>query len=80
MSNTIDIREELGRNFLTYALDVDQNKAFPSVADGLAPGARAALWEMYVSKYFSNKPHIKSAKVAAGVIGRWWTMKGPPPE
>lgn len=72
MSNTIDIREELGRNFLTYALDVDQNKAFPSVADGLAPGARAALWEMYVSKYFSNKPHIKSAKVAAGVIGRWW--------
>lgn len=72
MNNTIDMREELGRNFLTYALDVDQNKAFPAVQDGLAPGARAALWEMYTSKYFSNKPHVKSAKVAAGVIGRWW--------
>lgn len=72
MSNQIDVTEELGRNFLIYALDVDQNKAFPSVADGLAPGARAALWEMYASKYFSNKPHVKSAKVAAGVIGRWW--------
>ena len=72
MNNQTDITEELGKNFLTYALDVDQNKAFPSVADGLAPGARAALWEMYSSKYFSNKPHVKSAKVAAGVIGRWW--------
>lgn len=72
MNNQIDICEELGRNFLTYALDVDQNKAFPAVADGLAPGARAALWEMYTCKYFSNKPHVKSAKVASGVIGKWW--------
>lgn len=72
MNNCIDIQEELGRNFLTYALDVDQNKAFPAVADGFAPGARAALWEMYSCKYFSNKPHVKSAKVASGVIGKWW--------
>lgn len=43
MNNQIDIQEELGRNFLTYALDVDQNKAFPSVFDGLLPGGRAAL-------------------------------------
>lgn len=72
MNNTIDIIEELGRNFLTYAIDTDQNKSFPSVADGLLPGARAALWEMYSQKYFSNKPHVKSAKVASGVIGNWW--------
>lgn len=74
MSNieSIDITEELGRNFLTYAIDTDQNKSFPSVADGFLPGARAALWEMYTQKYFSNKPHVKSAKVASGVIGNWW--------
>lgn len=70
--NKIDIQEELGKNFLVYAIDTDQNKAFPAVADGLLPGARAALWEMYKQKYFSNKPHVKSAKVASGVIGRWW--------
>ena len=44
--NKIDIQEELGKNFLVYAIDTDQNKAFPAVADGLLPGARAALWEM----------------------------------
>lgn len=70
--NNVDITEELGKNFLTYAIDVDQNKAFPAVADGLLPGARAALWEMYKQKYTSNKPHVKSAKVASGVIGKWW--------
>lgn len=72
MNNTIDIVEELGRNFLVYAIDTDQNKSFPSVADGLLPGARAALWEMYTQKYFSSKPHVKSAQVASGVIGNWW--------
>lgn len=75
MSNnieSIDMAEELGRNFLTYAIDVDQNKSFPAVADGLLPGARAALWEMYYQKYTSKKPHVKSAKVASGVIGNWW--------
>ena len=72
MNSEIDITEELGKNFLTYAIDVDQNKAFPSVRDGLLPGARAALWEMYSQKYTSNKPYVKSAKVASGVIGKWW--------
>lgn len=72
MNNDIDIIEELGRNFLAYAIDVDQNKAFPSVQDGMLPGARAALWEMYSQKYTSNKPYVKSAKVAAGVIGKFW--------
>lgn len=72
MNSVIDITEELGRNFLVYAIDTDQNKSFPSVADGLLPGARAALWEMYTQKYFNNKPHVKSAKVASGVIGNWW--------
>lgn len=72
MNNEIDMTEELGRNFLVYAIDTDQNKAFPSVADGMLPGARAAIWEMYTQKYTSNKPHVKSAKVASGVIGKWW--------
>ena len=27
---------------------------------------------MYHKKYFSNKPHVKSAKIAGSVAGTWW--------
>ena len=72
LMSDIDILEELGQNFIDYAWDTNNNKAFPSVFDGLKPGARACLWEMWNKKYLSSKPHVKSAKVAGGVIANTW--------
>ena len=67
----IDVKDELSKNFIDYAYEVNSERAFPNAADGMKPGARCCLWEMYNSGYTSNKPHVKSAKVSGGVISRW---------
>ena len=65
MSN--DICNELGQNFLEYSYETNSNRAFPDVRDGLKPGQRAILWEMWSKGFTSNRPHIKCAKVSGGV-------------
>lgn len=68
----IDILNEIHDNFVDYAYEVNSQRAFPNVVDGLKPGQRACLWEFYTKGYSSNKPHVKSAKAAGGIIGSWW--------
>ena len=68
----IDINKEIHDNFVDYAYEVNSQRAFPNVVDGLKPGQRACLWEFYTKGYGSNKPHVKSAKAAGGIIGSWW--------
>lgn len=68
---TINILDELKTDFLVYAQEVNNNRAFPDARDGLKVSQRAVLWEMYDKKYTSNKPHVKSAKVDGGVIANW---------
>lgn len=68
----IDITQELHQNFLDYSYETNSQRAFPDARDGLKPGQRACLWEMYDKKYKSNKPHVKSAKISGGVVANWW--------
>lgn len=72
MNNTIDICKELHQNFVDFAYEANSQRAFPDARDGLKPGQRACLWEMYSKGYTSNKPHVKSAKISGGVIANWW--------
>ena len=72
MTNTIDAVQEIQQNFIDSSYDVNTNRAFPNVRDGLKPGMRACLWEMWTKKYTSNKPHVKSAKIDGGVAALWW--------
>lgn len=74
--NNIDAIEKISDNFMEYAIDTNNNKTFPDVRDGLKPGARACLWEMYKRGYLSNKPHVKCAKVSGGVIASTWPHNG----
>lgn len=69
---TIDILDEVRQNFVDGSYDTNANRAFPDVRDGLKPGQRCILWEMYTKKYTSNKPHVKSAKIDGGVAALWW--------
>ena len=71
-TNSIDVMDEIKQNFLDSSYDVNANRAFPKVQDGLKPGMRACLWEMYTKGYTSNKPHVKSAKIDGGVAALWW--------
>ncbi len=74
--NSVDAIEKISDNFMEYAIDTNNNKTFPDVRDGLKPGARACLWEMYKRGYLSNKPHVKCAKVSGGVIASTWPHSG----
>ena len=67
----IDIKDELSKNFIDYTYEVNSQRAFPDVRDGLKPSQRACLWEMYTKGYTSDKKHIKSAKISGGVAQAW---------
>lgn len=69
---SVDIINELSQNFIDSAYDTNSNRAFPDARDGLKPGQRYILWEMYKRGYSSKKPHVKSAKVDGGVAANWW--------
>ena len=68
----INILDELKQDFLIYATEVNNNRAFCDARDGLKPGQRAILWDMYENGHFSTKPHVKSAKVSGSTISKWW--------
>ena len=68
----ININQELSQNFLDFSYEANSQRAFADARDGLKPGQRACLWEMYSKGYSSNKPHVKSAKISGGVISSWW--------
>lgn len=69
---SIELTQELHKNFIDFSYEANSQRAFPSALDGLKPGQRACLWEFYIKGYSSSKPHVKSAKVSGGVIGSWW--------
>jgi DNA gyrase subunit A len=68
----IDICAELHQNAVDFAYEANSQRAFADARDGLKPGQRACLWEMYIKGYLSNKPHVKSAKIDGGVAASWW--------
>ena len=59
------------QDFLVYANSVIKSRALPKVEDNLKPIHRRILWSMYESKYFPNKPTVKSAKVVGNVMGSY---------
>ena len=69
---SIDICKELHQNAIDFAYEANSQRAFADARDGLKPGQRACLWEMYSKGYTSNKPHVKSAKIDGGVAASWW--------
>jgi len=69
---SIDITQELHQNFIDFSYEANSQRAFPDARDGLKPGQRACLWEMYEKGYIHSKPHVKSAKISGGVAATWW--------
>lgn len=69
---SIDVIQEVQQNFIDSSYDVNANRAFPDVRDGLKPGMRACLWTMYKNGFNSNKPHVKSAKIDGHVAANLW--------
>lgn len=65
------IDEKSTQDFLIYANSVIKSRAIPSVEDNLKPIHRRILWSMYESKFYNDKPTVKSAKVVGNVMGAY---------
>ena len=66
--NNREITDELKKNFILYAKDINKSRAFPHLLPGIKPIAGHALWAMYVNGRRFNKPYTKSAKVTGEVM------------
>jgi len=66
-----DIRIKLGDSFLTYAISVIQDRAIPTVEDGLKPVQRRIIYSIYDLGLISSKPHKKSARIVGEVLGKY---------
>ena len=50
MNKEIDFTQELHQNFIDFSYEANSQRAFADARDGLKPGQRACLWEMYMIK------------------------------
>ena len=62
------LEEELKKNFILYAKEVNRNRAFPHLLPGIKPIAGHALWAMWANGRKFNKPYTKSAKITGEVM------------
>ena len=66
-----DIINELGTNFIEYAVAVNTDRAIPDATSGLKPVAKRILWSMLEEGRTSSKPHVKAARVVGDVMGKY---------
>ena len=67
----VDIRNEIQRSYIDYAMNVIIGRALPEVRDGLKPVHRRVLYAMYVSGFRPEKSHVKSARSVAETMGNY---------
>ncbi|HEX9080176.1 MAG TPA: DNA gyrase subunit A [Desulfuromonadaceae bacterium] len=67
----VNIKDELKRSYMDYAMSVIIGRALPDVRDGLKPVHRRCLYAMYDMGNDYNKPYKKSARVVGDVIGKY---------
>ena len=66
-----DLINELGQNFIEYAVAVNTDRAIPDARDGLKPVAKRILYSAFDEGRTSSKPHVKSARIVGDVMGKW---------
>ncbi|MBQ3593110.1 MAG: DNA gyrase subunit A, partial [Clostridia bacterium] len=67
----VELRSEMEKSFIDYAMSVIVARALPDVRDGLKPVHRRILYTMYEDKLTSDKPYRKSATTVGDVLGRY---------
>ena len=66
-----DVRQELGINFIEYAVAVNTDRAIPDAKSGLKPVAKRILWSAYEEGRLFSKPHVKAARIVGDVMGKY---------
>ncbi|MEY4826068.1 MAG: gyrase/topoisomerase subunit [Cyanobacteriota bacterium] len=66
-----DLRSEMSRSYLEYAMSVIVGRALPDARDGLKPVHRRILYAMYELGLTSDRPYRKCARVVGEVLGKY---------
>ena len=66
-----DLREEMSRSYLEYAMSVIVGRALPDAKDGLKPVHRRILYAMYELGLMPERPFRKCARVVGEVLGKY---------
>jgi DNA gyrase subunit A len=72
----VEIREEVERSFLDYAMSVITARALPDARDGLKPVHRRILYGMYSQGLRPDRKHQKSAQAVGEVMGKYHPHAG----
>lgn len=66
-----DLINELGTNFIEYAVAVNTDRAIPDATSGLKPVAKRILWSAFEEGRTFSKPHVKAARIVGDVMGKY---------
>ncbi|RRC95435.1 DNA gyrase subunit A [Schaalia canis] len=67
----VDLRSEMQRSYLDYAMSVIVGRALPDVRDGLKPVHRRILYTMFDGGYRPNAGFYKCMRVVGDVLGHY---------
>lgn len=67
----VELREEMKKSFIDYAMSVIVSRAIPDVRDGLKPVHRRIIYGMYELNLAPNEKFKKSARVVGDVMGKY---------
>ena len=66
-----DLRNEMQRSYLEYAMSVIVGRALPDARDGLKPVHRRILYAMHELGLTHDRPFRKCARVVGEVLGKY---------
>lgn len=66
-----DLRREMSRSYMEYAMSVILGRALPDIRDGLKPVHRRILYAMHALGITSSGPYRKCARVVGEVLGKY---------
>lgn len=67
----INIRDEMKRSYIDYAMSVIVGRALPDVRDGLKPVHRRIVFAMNELGMYHDKPFKKCARIVGEVLGKY---------
>lgn len=67
----VNVRDQMARCFISYAMAVNVSRAIPDVRDGLKPVHRRILFAMHDMGNTYDKPTKKCARIVGEVLGKY---------
>ena len=67
----MNIKEEMEKSFISYAMAVNVSRAIPDVRDGLKPVHRRILYAMGELNLSNDKPYKKCARIVGDVMRKY---------